>query len=79
MRYGPNSTPGDNMKVVTDRNPSESGLYVAYVQSQGMLNPYAEKVLLMWIGGVWGYPSSDQNFRGEVYGWMGPLPALKVL
>ena len=36
-------------------------------------------IFLMWFNGRWSYLSSDQNFRGEVHGWIGPLPRLKPL
>lgn len=33
-----------------------------------------EDHFLMWFEGEWYYLDSDQKFRGEVYGWVGPLP-----
>lgn len=55
-------------------SPTSNGIYVAYIKDTD--SGYATKILLMWIGGKWGYPSSDQNYRGKVYAWVGPLPAL---
>jgi hypothetical protein len=62
---------------INQGSPEEPGLYVAYVRS-GFTTSYAEKMLLMNIDGRWGYPSSDQNYRGEVLGWIGPLPAMRI-
>ncbi len=58
-------------------NPTEQGMYIAYTEhrhSQVLI----ERVLLMYVGYSWSYPSSDQLFRGKIYGWIGPLPILKL-
>jgi hypothetical protein len=52
-------------------------MYVAYVDPD-MDVPYAKKLLLMWIDGQWGYPGSSANYRGPVYGYIGPLPAMRL-
>lgn len=57
--------------------PGETGLYVAYVDSD-MARVSAERKLLFWLNGKWGYPMSDQNFRGHVYGCIGPLPIMRL-
>lgn len=60
------------------RQPPKTGLYVAYVHEYPV--PYANKIILFYDKdwNRWGYPTSDQNYRGHVYGWIGPLPALKI-
>lgn len=57
--------------------PKCPGLYVAYIDSLYNI-PFASKVLLVWDGNVWGYPSSPENYRDEVYGFIGPLPAMRL-
>lgn len=54
--------------------PPHNGMYVCYLP---MVMGY-ERKLLMWFGGRWSYPSSDQFYRDEVFGWIGPLPILKI-
>lgn len=36
-------------------------------------------IFLTWFNGRWRYIHSDQYFRGEVHGWIGPLPRLRPL
>jgi len=57
-------------------DPTENGMYVAYVDPV-MNIPYADKKLLMFINGKWGYRSSSEDYSGCIYGWIGPIPALK--
>ncbi len=63
--------------AINSGNPRNIGLYVAYVDPELDI-PYAKKTLLLWIDGKWGYPGSDQNYRGTVHGWIGPLPAFQL-
>ena len=56
-------------------NPSQAGMYVCFVEAG--VSQYPEKKLLMWYDG-WSYPSSDQKYRGIIYGWIGPLPAPSI-
>jgi len=54
--------------------PPKAGTYVVYeLLAPGF--PYPQKQLLLWHEGVWSYSGSDQNYRGEVLGWIGPLPS----
>ena len=56
--------------------PAKVGMYVAYTEFLEELDmKFPMKKLLMWSGGRWCYPSSDQFFRGNVLGWIGPLPS----
>lgn len=57
--------------------PQENGMYVAYVDSDLPHLRFAARKLLMYVNGKWSYPGSSINFRGEIYGWIGPLPALR--
>lgn len=65
------------VRVEVENVPAQNGLYVAYVDPD-MDVPFSAKLLLMWMDGRWGYPGSDQNYRGTVYGWVGPLPAMRL-
>lgn len=56
--------------------PLKNGHYICWVDQKGL--PYANKLFLIWHDGRWSYPSSDQFYRGHVYQFMGPLPALKL-
>ncbi len=56
-------------------NPPSVGSYVAYVS--GDVPAFAERVFLLWDGKRWSYPLSDQNYRGHIYAWVGPLPAVR--
>jgi hypothetical protein len=57
--------------------PTTQGLYVVYTDPD-WVGHTAERRLLLWVGGKWGYPMSDQNFRGHVYGCIGPLPIMRL-
>jgi len=52
--------------------PSEQGTYVAYARSA--VPGSTERLILVWFEGQWSYPLSDQIFRGDVIGHVGPLP-----
>lgn len=55
-----------------DSDPTETGVYACRVP-----HPQAPVLLidkfLMWFQGEWSYMGSDQIYRGEVIGWVGPL------
>lgn len=65
------------MLEIREGNPAIKGHYVAYVNPDVKLLA-AERVFLFWDGNRWGYPRSDQNYRGHVYGWLGPLPVMQL-
>lgn len=56
--------------------PQVTGVYACRVD-----DPHGKRlvvdIFLMWFNGRWSFLSSDQNFRGEVHGWIGPLPRLR--
>jgi hypothetical protein len=52
--------------------PEERGVYACRVLSDRLPNFYEDKFLI-WIDNQWGYPGSDQNYRGDVPFWLGPL------
>ena len=62
---------------VHDGTPPANGMYVAFVNGE-YIETYAARELLMWINGQWGYRKSAERYRGHVYGWIGPLPALPL-
>lgn len=69
-------------EVNTLQDPVKPGLYLAFtdplagVRTKRSIFVYQSQ--LIWINGKWGYPGSDQNFRGKVYAWLGPLPHVSV-
>jgi hypothetical protein len=63
--------------IATKAAPHAPGLYVAYVDSDfGEL--LTERILLTWDSKQWHYPMSDTRYRGHVYGWIGPLPIMRL-
>lgn len=56
--------------VTTD--PTESGVYACRVPSEKIPGFFTD-VFLMWVEGRWHYIGSDQRYRGDVTGWVGPL------
>lgn len=52
--------------------PTESGVYACRLPLYGT-NGLHEDKFLTWAEGRWCYPGSDQGYRGEVTGWIGPL------
>lgn len=68
------------MELVLEKDPTQNGLYVAYVNDTVMPATAiaAERMLLMWHDSAWFFRLSDQKYRGYVYGWIGPLPVLRL-
>lgn len=56
----------------TDKDPSEVGVYACRVPLHG-LETLLEDKFLIWIENAWWHIGSDQRYRGEVIGWVGPL------
>lgn len=56
----------------TTNDPTENGTYACRVPSEQLLGLHEDK-FLMWFDGRWSYTGSDQYYRGEVTGWIGPL------
>lgn len=52
--------------------PVGPGVYACRVPSENWAGLYEDE-FLMWFDGRWTYPGSDQRYRGEVTGWIGPL------
>jgi hypothetical protein len=53
-------------------DPIRTGVYACRVPSDRLPGLHEDK-FLMWMDGRWSYPGSDQNYRGDVDGWVGPL------
>lgn len=53
-------------------DPTENGVYACRVPRGNVPGLYEDE-FLMWYDGQWGYLGSDQRYRGEVFGWIGPL------
>ena len=64
------------MVEVQDGTPERNGLYVAYVNDG--VPTFAAKQLLIWDNGEWWLPPGTIKYRDHVYGWVGPLPAMKL-
>ena len=59
--------------------PTVPGLYLIYTDPDVDV-PFAKRELMMWTAEKrWGYLGSDQYFRGHVYGWLGPIPTMKLV
>jgi hypothetical protein len=52
--------------------PSEPGVYACRVRGD-FPPPLLTDIFLMWDGKRWSYLGSDQFYRGQVYGFLGPL------
>ena len=55
----------------TEYDPAERGVYAVRIPLDCMPGLHEDK-FLSWDGD-WFYPGSDQRYRGEVTGWIGPL------
>jgi len=55
-----------------ESDPTETGVYACRVPMGGS-DFLLEDKFLMWMNGSWGYLRSDQSYRGDVLGWIGPL------
>ena len=58
--------------------PQDTGVYACRVDDPHGRGLVVD-IFLMWFNGRWCYLNSDQFFRGEVHGWIGPLPRLRPL
>lgn len=58
--------------------PEATGVYACRVDDPHGRGLVVD-IFLMWFNGRWYYLSSDSEHRGEVHGWIGPLPRLKPL
>jgi hypothetical protein len=59
------------IKYNTSEDPKYVGVYACRIPHNSSL--LLEDKFLMWIDNKWWYPGSDQKYRGEVLGWIGPL------
>ena len=57
--------------------PSRTGVYACRVRID-YAPDLLEDIFLMWFEDRWWYCRSDQRYRGEVLGWLGPLPRTKA-
>jgi len=55
--------------------PEKPGVYACRIPDDNFsgTTDWCKDVFLVWIDDRWGFPGSDQNYRGEVVGWIGPL------
>lgn len=60
------------LRYETEQDPSEAGVYACRVPMDAVPGFYEDK-FLCWDALGWSYPASDQRYRGEVVGWIGPL------
>lgn len=58
--------------------PQQTGVYACRIDDPRGSGLVVD-IFLSWFNGQWSYLGSDQRFRGEVHGWIGPLPRLKPL
>jgi hypothetical protein len=63
------------MKMIrynTENDPDERGIYACRVPADNLPGFHTDK-FLMWFKDEWSHIGSDQKYRGEVTGWIGPL------
>lgn len=64
---------------IRDGLPPKEGSYVVYVNDDVAPSmPVASRAIMQWSEGRWWYPMSTQAYREHVYGWIGPLPVLRL-
>lgn len=56
-------------------NPEKTGVYACRIPDVKMPG-FGTDIFLIWMNDKWGYLGSSEWFRGEVIGWIGPLPRL---
>lgn len=57
----------------TEGAPKETGVYACRIPDDELGSPFLKDKFLMWFDGKWSHIGSDQNYRGAVLGWIGPL------
>jgi hypothetical protein len=67
------SVEGPKLAYTQGQDPTTTGVYACRVPHPVATNITEDKFLI-WFDGRWRYLGSDQNYRGEVAGWVGPLP-----
>ncbi len=67
----------DGSGVFYEPNTENKGVYACRVDNLEMGRPFQKDIFLMWMDGRWYYLGSDQRFRGDVYGFTGPIPRTK--
>lgn len=63
---------------IEDGTPPRNGLYVVYTDELGAREQYAQRRFLRWADREWLYCLSDKPFAGQVYGWVGPIPKMRL-
>jgi hypothetical protein len=58
--------------------PTEGGVYACRIDDPRGSGLVID-IFLQWFHGRWWHLFSDQHFRGEVHGWIGPLPRMRPL
>jgi hypothetical protein len=61
------------VEYTTVGNPVAAGVYACRVPLYANNDQICKDEFLMWMDGRWSYVGSDQFYRGEVKGWIGPL------
>ena len=59
------------VKYTKGEDPTSIGVYACRIPMDDTV--LFKDVFLMWHEGRWWYTGSDQRYRGEVTGWVGPL------
>lgn len=57
--------------------PTQTGVYACRVPDAEMGPPFCKDVFLLWIEGCWNYLGSAARYRGDVLGFVGPIPRTK--
>jgi hypothetical protein len=61
------------IEYTTGRNPATNGVYACRCPRKLFDSVLKEDYFLTYLNGKWYHVGSDQAFRGEVSGWIGPL------
>lgn len=64
--------PAPLVRYTTGVDPTTVGVYACRVPMDGPSRLLDDEFLL-WSDGSWYYCGSDQQYRGQVLGWVGPL------
>lgn len=60
--------------------PTFTGIYACRIEDEDFV-PFLKDIFLYWDNEKkkWGYPKSDQFYRGSVLGWLGPLERKRMV
>lgn len=60
-----------------DTEPTTDGIYAVRTPNYD-LPGYDKDIFVQLLNGRWTHIGSDQRFRGDIFGWAGPIPRTKA-